>query len=50
VQACRGGSSKLTAAKELLQEFDRLNGDSSTPITQGFFDKVKEIFGEKTKK
>jgi molecular chaperone DnaJ len=36
--------------KELLREFDRLNGDNATPITQGFFDKVKEIFGEKTKK
>lgn len=43
--------SKLTAKqKELLQEFERLKGDNSTPITQGFFDKVKEIFGEKTKK
>ena len=36
--------------KELLREFERLNGDNSTPIMQGFFDKVKEIFGEKTKK
>jgi molecular chaperone DnaJ len=36
--------------KELLREFERLNGDNSTPITQGFFDKVKQIFGEKTKK
>ena len=43
--------SKLTAKqKELLQEFERLKSDNSTPITQGFFDKVKEIFGEKTKK
>ena len=43
--------SKLTAKqKELLQAFDRLNSDNATPITQGFFDKVKEIFGEKTKK
>ncbi len=36
--------------KELLREFERLKSDNSTPITQGFFDKVKEIFGEKTKK
>ncbi len=43
--------SKLSAKqKELLLEFDRLRGENSTPITQGFFDKVKEIFGEKTKK
>lgn len=41
---------KLTARqKELLQEFDRLNGEQSSPITAGFFDKVKEIFGEKAK-
>jgi molecular chaperone DnaJ len=39
-----------TRQKELLQEFDRLNGEHSAPITSGFFDKVKEIFGEKTKK
>ncbi len=43
--------SKLTAKqKELLHEFDRLSGENATPITQGFFDKVKEIFGEKAKK
>ena len=42
---------KLTAKqKELLQEFERLNGEHSAPITTGFFDKVKEIFGEKAKK
>ncbi len=42
---------KLTSRqKELLQEFERLNGENSTPITRGFFDKVKEIFGEKGKK
>jgi molecular chaperone DnaJ len=42
---------KLTAKqKELLQEFDRLSGEHSAPITTGFFDKVKEIFGEKAKK
>ena len=33
--------------KELLQEFDRLSGENATPITKGFFDKVKEVFGEK---
>ncbi len=36
--------------KELLQEFDRLSGDNSTPLVHGFFDKVKELFGEKAKK
>jgi molecular chaperone DnaJ len=42
---------KLTAKqKELLQEFEHLSGDNSTPITRGFFEKVKEIFEEKTKK
>ena len=42
---------KLTAKqKELLQEFDRLNGENATPITKGFFDKVKEVFGDKAKK
>lgn len=42
--------SKLTAKqKELLQEFDRLSGDNATPITKGFFDKVKEAFGDKAK-
>jgi molecular chaperone DnaJ len=43
-------ASLTSKQKELLREFERLNGDNSTPITQGFFDKVKEIFGEKTKK
>ncbi len=43
--------SKLSARqKELLQEFERLNGAHSAPITTGFFEKVKDIFGEKTKK
>jgi molecular chaperone DnaJ len=43
--------SKLTGRqKELLQEFDRLSGEHSAPIANGFFDKVKEIFGEKAKK
>lgn len=42
---------RLTARqKELLQEFSRLNGEHSAPITTVFFDKVKEIFGEKAKK
>jgi molecular chaperone DnaJ len=42
--------SKLTSRqKELLQEFDRLNGEHSAPLTAGFFDKVKELFGEKPK-
>ncbi len=42
---------KLTAKqKELLQEFDRLNSEESTPLMRGFFDKVKELFGDKTKK
>jgi len=36
--------------KELLQEFDRLNADGASPITKSFFDKVKEVFGEKPKK
>lgn len=41
---------KLTSQqKELLQEFDRLSGDNATPITKGFFDKVKEVFGDKKK-
>jgi molecular chaperone DnaJ len=36
--------------KELLQEFDRLNNEAATPITKGFFDKVKEVLSEKPKK
>jgi molecular chaperone DnaJ len=41
----------LTAKqKELLQEFDRLSGENATPIAKGFFDKVKEVFGDKPKK
>ncbi len=36
--------------KELLQEFDRLNADGATPLAKGFFDKVKEVFGEKQRK
>ncbi|MFA5074234.1 MAG: molecular chaperone DnaJ [Nitrospirota bacterium] len=34
--------------KELLQEFDQLSGDNSTPLIRGFFDKVKEVFGDKS--
>jgi molecular chaperone DnaJ len=43
--------SKLTSRqKELLQEFEGLSGDNATPITKGFFEKVKEIFDDKAKK
>jgi molecular chaperone DnaJ len=42
---------KLTAKqKELLQEFDGLSGENATPLAKGFFDKVKEVFGDKAKK
>lgn len=42
---------KLTAKqKELLAEFDALNGEHATPLAKGFFDKVKEVFGDKPKK
>ena len=38
--------SKLTQKqKELLKEFDCLSKEECTPITKGFFDKVKEVFG-----
>jgi molecular chaperone DnaJ len=41
---------KLTSKqKELLQEFDQLNGDSAMPLTKGFFDRVKAVFGDKAK-
>lgn len=33
--------------KELLREFECLSTDSCTPITKGFFEKVRELFGEK---
>ena len=36
--------------KELLQEFDHLTADGATPIAKGFFDKVKEVLGDKQKK
>jgi molecular chaperone DnaJ len=43
--------SNLTSKqKELLQEFDRLNTEESSPLTRGFFNKVKDLFGDKTKK
>ena len=35
--------------KELLKEFECLSTDSCTPITKGFFEQVKELFGEKGK-
>jgi molecular chaperone DnaJ len=42
---------KLTARqKELLKEFEGLCCEQSAPIMTGFFEKVKEIFGEKAKK
>ncbi len=31
--------------KELLEEFAQLNGGEAHPISKGFFDKVKELFG-----
>ena len=33
--------------KELLKEFDCLSKEECTPITKGFFDKVKELFADK---
>jgi molecular chaperone DnaJ len=42
---------RLTAKqKELLREFDQLSGEHTTPITKGFFEKVKEVFGDGGKK
>ena len=42
---------KLTSKqKELLKEFDCLSKEDCTPLTKGFFDKVKEIFGDPAKK
>ncbi|HTG01153.1 MAG TPA: molecular chaperone DnaJ [Nitrospirota bacterium] len=35
--------------KELLQEFDRLSSDGSTPIVKSFLDKVREAFTDKPK-
>jgi len=43
--------SKLTAKqKELLTEFDCLSSETCSPVTKGFWDTVKELFGEKQKK
>lgn len=37
---------KLTKQqRELLEEFARLDGDDVHPMSRGFFDKVKELFG-----
>ena len=37
---------KLTARqRELLEEFARLGGEEVNPLSKGFFDKVKEMFG-----
>ena len=37
---------KLTAKqRQLLEEFARLSGEDVHPLSKGFFDKVKEIFG-----
>jgi molecular chaperone DnaJ len=42
---------KITSKqKELLQEFERLSSEQATPIIKGFFDKMKEVFGEKAPK
>lgn len=42
---------RLTAKqKELLREFECLSSDTCAPITKGFFEKVKELFGDKVKK
>jgi len=39
---------KLSAKqKDLLKEFDCLSKEECTPITKGFFDKVKELFADK---
>jgi len=37
---------RLTAKqRELLEEFARIGGEEVNPLSKGFFDKVKEIFG-----
>ena len=42
---------KLTSKqKELLKEFDCLSSESCSPVTKGFWETVKELFGEKQKK
>ena len=36
----------LTAKqKELLKEFAALGGEEVNPLSKGFFDKMKELFG-----
>jgi molecular chaperone DnaJ len=43
--------SKLSSKqKELLLEFERQSAENTHPITKGFIDKVKEVFGDKEKK
>jgi molecular chaperone DnaJ len=34
-----------TKQRELLEEFARLSGEEVHPISKGFFDKMKEMFG-----
>ena len=34
-----------TRQKELLEEFAKISGEQHNPITQGFFEKVKDLFG-----
>jgi molecular chaperone DnaJ len=42
---------KLNAKqKELLQEFERLGAEESSPLTAGFLKKVKDLFSDKGKK
>ncbi len=42
---------KLTAKqKELLKEFDCQSNESCTPMTKGFWENVKELFGDRQKK
>lgn len=36
--------------REILQEFDALSTDGSMPLVKGFFERVREVFGEKVKK
>jgi molecular chaperone DnaJ len=37
---------KLTARqREILEEFARSSGEDVNPLSKGFFDKVKEMFG-----
>jgi molecular chaperone DnaJ len=34
-----------TKQKELLKDFAELGGEEVNPLSKGFFDKVKELFG-----